>query len=181
MRRRLLPIAVLVAAALLLLRPLVFHAPSGGARIPARVVRAVDGDTLVASAGGRSFYVRLLGIDTPETHRPGTPVECGGPDASAAMRALAFPGERVELQTDPGQDRLDRYGRLLAYVWLADGRLIEDQQLRAGWATTYVFRGKPVRLFGRLAAAERVARQARRGVWGKCRGNFHRARDGTSF
>ena len=181
MRRRLLPIVGLVAAALLLLRPVVFHGPAGGARIRARVVRAVDGDTLVASAGGRSFYVRLLGIDTPETHRPGTPVECGGSDASSGMRALAPPGERVELQTDPGQDRLDRYGRLLAYVWLADGRLVEDEQLRAGWATTYVFHGKPVRLFGRLAASERVARRAHRGVWGKCSGNFHRARNGGRF
>jgi micrococcal nuclease len=94
------------------------------------------------------------------------------------MRALVPPGARVELQPDPGQDRLDRYGRLLAYVWLADGRLLEDEQLRAGWATTYVYRGKPVHLFGRLSASERVARQARRGVWGKCGGNFHRARAG---
>lgn len=175
MRRLLVPLVAL-AAALLLLRPLVFHGPDGGTRIRARVVRAVDGDTLVVSAGGRSFYVRLLGIDTPETHRPGRPVECGGPDASTGMRALAPPGARVELQTDPGQDRLDRYGRLLAYVWLADGRLVEDEQLRAGWATTYVFHGKPVRLFGRLSASKRVAEQARRGVWGKCGGNFHRAR-----
>src|SRR3954464_4761299 len=107
MTRRLLPIAGLVVAALLLLRPLVFHGHARGERIQARLVRAVDGDTLVASAGGRSFYVRLLGIDTPETHRPGTPVECGGPEASANMRSFAPAGSRIELESDPGQDRVD--------------------------------------------------------------------------
>lgn len=142
---------------------------------PARVVRAVDGDTLVASAGGRTFYVRLLGIDTPETHRPGTPVECGGPEASASMRALAPPGAEVRLETDPGQDRVDRYGRLLAYVWLADGRLLEEAQLESGWANTYVFEGRPVSLFARLAAAARAARGAGRGAWSRCGGDFHSA------
>lgn len=164
--------AVAIATALMLFHK--SHHHSG--RIHARVVRAVDGDTLVASAGGRSFYVRLLGIDTPETHRPGTPVECGGPEASANMAALAPPGRRIELDTDPGQDRVDAYGRLLAYVWLSDGRLVEDEQLRAGWATTYVFRGKPVSLFGRLKASELVAQQKRSGVWAECAGRFHSAR-----
>jgi micrococcal nuclease len=171
MRPWLLAAAALVAA-LMLFR----GAPHAQRqRIHARVVRAVDGDTLVASAGGRSFYVRLLGIDTPETHRPGTPVECGGPQASASMAALAPPGRRIELETDPGQDRVDAYGRLLAYVWLPDGRLIEDEQLRAGWATTYVFHGKPVSLFGRLTDSERAAERARRGVWTECGGRFHSA------
>jgi micrococcal nuclease len=145
------------------------------AGLEARVVRPVDGDTLVASAGGRTFYVRLLGIDTPETHRPGRPLECGGQEASARMRALAPPGRRIRLETDPRQDRVDRYGRLLAYVWLEDGRLIEDEQLRSGWATSYVFDGRPVSLYPRLLAAERLARRARSGAWGKCGGSFHTA------
>jgi micrococcal nuclease len=139
------------------------------------VVRPVDGDTLVARAGGRTFYVRLLGIDTPETHRPGTPVECGGPQASRSMNALAPAGAHVRLETDPTQDRVDRYGRLLAYVWLADGRLLETAQLESGWATTYVYAGHPVSLFARLADAARQARSARRGVWAVCGGDFHSA------
>jgi micrococcal nuclease len=119
--------------------------------------------------------VRLLGIDTPETHRPGTPVECGGPQASANMDALAPAGSAVRLETDPTQDRVDRYGRLLAYVWLADGRLLETVQLESGWATTYVFHGHAVALFSRLAAAARAARDAGLGVWAECRGDFHSA------
>jgi micrococcal nuclease len=159
-----------VAAAVILLR--------GGHKhddLNARVVRAVDGDTLVASAGGRRFYVRLLGIDTPETHRPGRPVECGGAEASAHMERLAPAGTRVRLETDPTQDRVDRYGRLLAYVWLPGGRLIEDEQLRAGWATSYVFDGSPVSRYSRLLDSERVARRARVGVWRECGGRFHSA------
>jgi micrococcal nuclease len=156
-----------VAAAAILLRG------GHGGELNARVVRVVDGDTLVASQDGRRFYVRLLGIDTPETHRPGRPVECGGPEASAHMRELAPPGTRVKLEIDPTQDRVDRYGRLLAYVWLRGGRLIEDEQLRAGWATSYVFAGRPVSRYAHLLASEGVARRERLGVWSQCGGRFH--------
>jgi micrococcal nuclease len=168
---------VVVAAILLLGRPGGPHdkppAPTRG--FPAVVVRPVDGDTLVARAGGRTFYVRLLGIDTPETHRPGTPVECGGPQASASAARLAPPGAHIRLETDPTQDHVDRYGRLLAYVWLPDGRLLETAQLEAGWAATYVYAGRPVSLFAALAAAARHARAAHRGVWAECGGDFHSA------
>jgi micrococcal nuclease len=150
-------------------------ATPAGHGFAAVVIRPVDGDTLVARAGTRTFYVRLLGIDTPETHRPGTPVECGGPQASAGMARLAPPGARVHLETDPTQDRVDRYGRLLAYVWLADGRLLETAQLESGWANTYVYAGRPVELFPRLVAAFRAARAAHRGVWSACGGDFHSA------
>src|SRR4051795_4639952 len=109
----------------------------------ARVERVVAGDTLRVTIDGRSRAVRLLGIDTPETHRPGTPVECGGPQATASMAALAPAGAPVTLEPDPTQDRVDRYGRLLAYVRLADGRLVEEEQLRRGWGTAYVLEGGP--------------------------------------
>lgn len=171
-RLALLLLLALVVAALL------YHRSGRGSdpgTLAARVVRPVDGDTLVATSGGRTFYVRLLGIDTPETHRPGTPVECGGPEASASMEALAPPGAQVRLGSDPTQDRVDRYGRMLAYVWLADGRLLETAQLESGWATTYVYAGRPVRLFSRLAAAALDAQRAQRGVWARCGGRFHSA------
>jgi micrococcal nuclease len=127
------------------------------------------------TVGGHEQSVRLLGIDTPETHRPGTPIECGGPQATAHMQALAPPGTPVELEPDPGQDRVDRYGRLLAYVRLPGGRLAEDEQLAAGWATVYVFAGHPVRLDGDFRRAQDAARSRGRGVWGACGGRFHRA------
>ncbi|MEA2430668.1 MAG: micrococcal nuclease, partial [Thermoleophilaceae bacterium] len=87
MRKRFLAVLVAGMAALALALLL----GRGGAAGGARVVRVVDGDTLRVSLDGRSRSVRLLGIDTPETHRPGTPVECGGPQATAHMELLAPP------------------------------------------------------------------------------------------
>src|SRR4051812_34270767 len=157
--------------------------PSGGgdARSPdgrtaGVVTRVVDGDTLhVRSSSGREVKVRLLGVDTPETHRPGTPVECGGREASASMARLAPRGTRVTLATDPTQGRVDRYGRLLAYVFLSDGRLLEDEQLRSGWPTVYVFHGNPVQRIAELRREAHRAESARRGVWSECGGDFHSA------
>jgi micrococcal nuclease len=130
---------------------------------------------LRVSLDGRSRSVRLLGIDTPETHRPGTPVECGGPQATASMEALAPAGTRVQLVSDPGQDRVDRYGRLLAYVRLPSGRFVEEAQLEAGWASVYVYAGRPVSLYGQFRREQELARLRHRGVWGACGGRFHSA------
>src|SRR3954465_7257915 len=107
MRRR--PRAILIAALAAVVVTLVLDrrddAPSSGAR----VLRVIDGDTIAVSVGGgREQSVRLLGIDTPETHRPGTPIECGGPEASANMRKLPPPRPPVPLATDPRPDRTPR-------------------------------------------------------------------------
>ena len=175
MRRRAPPVLILAlaVAVLLLARD---PGPGGGSR--AVVARAVDGDTLKVTVGGRLESVRVLGIDTPETHRPGTPVECGGPQASAAMARLAPVGAAVVLEPDSGQDRRDRYGRLLAYVRLGDGRSAGAEQVRAGWAESYVYDGHPVARYGSLRRLEADARHARRGVWGLCGGSFHSAEEG---
>jgi micrococcal nuclease len=171
MRRRLLPV---LTAALAALAVALLADRGGGGRSGARVVRVIDGDTIAVSVGGgRERSVRLLGIDTPETHRPGTPIECGGPQATQNMEALARPGTPVRLETDPSQDRVDRYGRLLAYVRLPDGRLAEEAQLAAGWATVYVFAGRPVARDASFRRAQAGARAAGRGVWGRCGGRFH--------
>jgi micrococcal nuclease len=163
--------AALVAAALSML--LDRGGEGTGGASAARVLRVVDGDTVKVALDGREESVRLLGIDTPETHKPGVAIECGGPQASASMERLAPPGTRVSLEPDPGQDRVDRYGRLLAYMRLPDGRLAEEAQVAAGWATVYVFRGRPVSRDGEFRRALGSARAARRGVWGACGGDFH--------
>lgn len=176
MRRRappllILALAVVASAVLLLARD-----PGSGAGSRAVVVRAVDGDTLKVRLGGRLESVRVLGIDTPETHRPGTPVECGGPQASASMARLAPADTHVVVEPDAGQDRRDRYGRLLGYVRLPDGRSAGAEQVRAGWADSYVYDGHPVARYASLRRLEADARAARRGVWGLCGGQFHSVR-----
>jgi micrococcal nuclease len=170
MRRRLLPVLLAVVAALVVGLVLDRGRDSGDG---ARVVRVVDGDTIRVSVGGRERSVRLLGIDTPETHRPGTPVECGGVEATAHLESLLPPGTQVTLEPDPGQDRVDRYGRLLAYVRLPSGRLAEEAQLGAGWATVYVYDRRPVSRYAAFRRAAAAARSGRRGVWGACGGRFH--------
>ncbi len=153
------------------------------------VTAVVDGDTIRVRRGRhKSYTVRLIGIDTPETKRPGTPVECGGREATSSMYRLGFTrsrdsdgdglqdrkggrGRRVKVTTDPTQDRRDRYGRLLAYVKSARGSLA-TAQLRAGWATVYVFED-PFEQLAPFQTAEASSRDAGRGAWRRCGGNFH--------
>lgn len=115
------------------------------------VTRVVDGDTLDARlAGGRVQRVRLIGIDTPEV---GT---CGAAAATATARRLAH-GARVVLKGDPTQATRDRYGRLLAYVWLPRGRDLGYRLLAAGHARVYVY-DRPFQRLRAYRAAERVGR-----------------------
>jgi endonuclease YncB( thermonuclease family) len=142
--------------------------PDRALRINARVTSVVDGDTIKVrplEATLRSRYtVRLIGIDTPEVYGG---VECGGRKASAYLRRLAT-GRRVVLRTDPTQDMFDRYDRLLAYVRVRGGPDAALAQLRAGLAEVYVYGGNPFQRVGAFRGAERAARTADRGIWGKC-------------
>ena len=138
----------------------------------ARVTKVVDGDTVKVRYASRRATVRIIGIDTPETQRPGVAVECGGPQASTSIKRLAPVSSRVVLRTDPTQDTRDRYGRLLAYVGRGK-RDLGRSQIARGWAKTYVFAGKP---FQRTAAYRRSQAKAKaegRGVHGRCGGDFH--------
>jgi micrococcal nuclease len=111
----------------------------GQTSTPATVSRVIDGDTLVARlADSSEITVRLIGIDTPETVKPGTPVDCGGQQASDAMKQLAE-GQQINLVTDPTQVAVDRFGRSLFYVDRTDGVDVGEEMLRAGWADVFVF------------------------------------------
>jgi endonuclease YncB( thermonuclease family) len=82
---------------------------------------------------------------------------------------------RVTLVTDPSQDRIDRYERLLAYAIRRGGLELNLAQLRRGWAEVYVYAGNPFRRVGAYRRAQRQARAARRGVWRRCGGEFSHA------
>jgi endonuclease YncB( thermonuclease family) len=131
--------------------------PAGTER--AWVARAVDGDTLDL-VDGRT--VRVLGIDTPETHNPALAgPQPLGPEATARLAALVA-GRAVALEPDT-TDR-DHYGRLLRHVWR--GRtLVAEVLAREGLARAYVI-PPDSRHAARLRAAEAAARAARRGIWG---------------
>ena len=145
-----------------------------GDRLAATIVRDIDGDTVVARfANGAVADVRLIGVDTPEEYRPGTPVECGALAAARSMRELAA-HRPATLVTDPTQSRFDRYGRLLAYLYVG-ARDLDRVQIRRGWGYTYIYENNPFQHVVSFRSAEAAARSEARGVWGRCNGNFHSA------
>jgi micrococcal nuclease len=150
--------------------------PASAATLEGRVTRVVDGDTVKVEVRGVETTVRLVGIDTPETVRPGTPVECFGPAASARTKLLLRPGQAVRLLTDPTQDVRDRYGRLLAYVY-EPGRAgargsVNYALVAGGYAKVDVYEGKPFVAAPAFFRAQHRARVARAGLWGPaCNGN----------
>ncbi|CAA0127300.1 Thermonuclease [Mycolicibacterium vanbaalenii] len=132
----------------------------------ATVLRVIDGDTLDVRDDDRGrLRVRVLGIDTPEVHRPGWTVGCWGPEAER-FATETLTGQRITLTADPTQDANDRYGRTLAYVNLADGRDFSVESVRSGMARSYVYDDKPVSRYPDIRAAEDEARAALRGLWG---------------
>ena len=132
------------------------------------VDHAVDGDTVEVVVGDRHEQVRLIGVDTPEVFVERGPPECYGPDASAFTKRLLPPGTRVRLVRDVvGRDD---YGRLLAYVFLADdGRMVNELLVAGGFAVPLTI--PPNSTFARrFVAAARAAERAGLGLWGTCGG-----------
>lgn len=165
MRREWIGSAILLAVvALLVLRPWERDPEAGPASVTAEVVRVVDGDTIEARIDGRVEDVRLIGVDTPETVKPGTPVQCFGPRASHFTK-LRLEGERVRLVF--GVERRDVYGRLLAYAYLGD-RFFNPILVRRGLARTLTIPPND-RFAGRFHRLELSAGRAGRGLWGACR------------
>ena len=125
------------------------------------VVRVIDGDTITVQIAGAIRTIRLIGVDTPETKHPTKAVQFFGREASAFTQA-ALDRKTVELVTDPEGDQVDRYDRLLRYVYL-DGKNFNARLIREGYATA--IRTFPYSRKREFLALEAQARQARRGIW----------------
>ncbi len=124
-----------------------------------QVWRVIDGDTVELIDGTK---VRLIGVDTPELARAGQPAEPLAQEAAQFTKQFLASGP-VRLQMDP-YERLDRYGRRLAYVWVAD-RMLNEELLLAGLARARLEFGYSETMKLRFAQAEQQAKQARRGLW----------------
>lgn len=171
-RPRLLAIAALVA----LLLTLSAGALRGSSNLPATVLQWSDGDTVrVRLHTGHTQRVRLIGIDAPEAsasprarnqarrlHVPVSEIVRLGLQAMAYAERLAPPGTSILLELD--LEHRDRYGRLLAYVWTQDTRMVNEEMLRSGWALLLTVPPN-VRYVERLRAAQRDAIEHRRGLW----------------
>jgi micrococcal nuclease len=127
-----------------------------------RVVEVIDGDTIRVSIVGVVESVRLIGVDTPEID-PRRPVELFGKEASEFTRRSCL-GEDVRLERDPQGDTRDKYGRLLRYVYLPDGTLLNAEIIRQGYGHAYT--RFPYAKMETFRALEREAREAGRGLWG---------------
>ena len=145
--------------------------PEGGAGggpaaapVTVEVDRVVDGDTARVFYRGRSEYVRYIGIDTPESVMPDSPVECFGEEASRFNEKLLGDG-RARLEFGPEQR--DRFGRLLAYVYVRDV-MLNAELLAGGYAETLAVPPNDAES-GRFQRIEDEAREAGRGLWGACR------------
>jgi micrococcal nuclease len=128
------------------------------------VVRIVDGDTIHVRLGDRVEKVRYIGVNTPELHHPRKGEEPGGREAASVNRELVD-GQRVRLEMDV-QVR-DRYGRLLAYVWLGD-TMVNAELVRRGYAQVMTVPPN-VRHQSLFVSLQREARAASRGLWAGAR------------
>ena len=125
------------------------------------VVRVIDGDTLRVWITDEIQTVRLIGVDTPETVHPTKEVQRGGKEASAFTQAM-LDRQTVRLEADPAGDQVDRYDRLLRYVYL-DGVNFNARLIREGYAVA--IRSFPYSRKAEFVRLEALARKERRGIW----------------
>jgi micrococcal nuclease len=131
--------------------------------VRAGVGDVVDGDTIEVSVDGRSEDVRYIGIDTPESVAPGRPVECFAKAAARENERLVG-GKTVRLVFD--RERRDRYGRLLAYVYVGES-FVNAALVERGFARTLEIEPNTSHA-GRLARLEAEAGRRGRGLWDAC-------------
>ncbi len=139
------------------------------------IVKVIDGDTLLLEYKGKKELVRLIGIDTPESRFNRKALRDAeksqddikniikaGKEATRFVQTLVKPGDEVSLELDV-QVR-DKYGRLLAYVYLSDGRMLNEEIVKAGYAQLLTY--PPNIKYGqRLLKAYQEARANKRGLW----------------
>lgn len=129
-----------------------------------RITEVYDGDTFAVDMQGNTEKVRLIGVDTPETHKPNTPVQCYGPNASNYTKDIAT-GKNVRLEADPTNSNRDRYDRLLRYAYIGDF-FLNKQLITNGYGFAYTpfeFQKKD-----EFVEAESIAQTAGKGLWSAC-------------
>lgn len=130
---------------------------------PIKVLKVYDGDTIAVDIRGTTEKVRLIGVDTPETHDPRKPVQCFG-ERAAEWTVNALSGRSVRLESDSTQGERDKYDRLLAYVWRDDGLFINQTLIKEGFAHEYTYQ-TPYKYQDAFRSDEQTAREAGKGLW----------------
>jgi micrococcal nuclease len=125
-----------------------------------KVERVVDGDTLEITLNGKREKLRLIGVDTPETKKPNTPIMFYGEEA-AQYTKKRLDKKTIELEWDV--DRLDPYNRFLAYVWI-DGELFNRTLVSEGYARIATFPPN-VKYVDKFKKDQEEARRNQKGLW----------------
>lgn len=130
-----------------------------------KVVKFDDGDTIAVDMEGKKETIRFIGVDTPETHDPRKPVQCFGKEASRFTKRVI--GEsRVRLEADRLSGNRDRYDRLLRFVYLPNGQLLNQTLVEEGYG--FAITGFPHTKMESFVNAEAEAKSRQRGLWGQC-------------
>jgi len=127
------------------------------------VTQVVDGDTIKINLNGTVVTLRLIGMDTPETVDPRKPVQCFGKEASNKAKEL-LSGKKVRIEKDSTQGDLDKYGRMLAYVYREDGLFYNKYMIEQGYAHEYTY-NTPYKYQIDFKAAQKSAQDNQRGLW----------------
>ena len=139
------------------------------------VLKVVDGDTLLVNYKGKEESIRLIGIDTPESkankkaksdaQRSGEDLKTiisQGKEATEFVKTMVRPGDKLTIEFDV-QTR-DKYGRLLGYVYVLDGKMLNEEIVKAGYANVLTVPPN-VKYEGNFVRAYREGRENRRGLW----------------
>ena len=113
--------------------------------------------------GDTAVKVRLIGLDTPEIYDNRKPAQCFGKEAARYAHEI-LDGKNVRIETDPSQDLYDKYGRLLAYVFLEDGTNFDERMIREGYGHEYTYR-LPYKYQKSFKLAQKEAQANGAGLW----------------
>lgn len=130
-------------------------------RLPATLVEVTDGDTLKVKVDGKEEKVRLLLIDTPETVHPEKEEQPFGKDASNFVKKQVAKGN-ISLELDVSER--DKYGRLLAYVWIGD-KMLNEQLLEYGLARIVYIYPPNTKYVDQFEEIQKQARTEAKGIW----------------
>jgi len=128
-----------------------------------KVVSITDGDTIRILYNQKEEKVRLIGIDTPESLDPNTPIQCFSKEATDKMKSLVE-GKNIKIEFDKTQGERDKYDRLLLYIWEGDN-FINDIMIRTGYAHEYTY-NLPYNYQKQFKQAEKEAKENKKGLWG---------------
>lgn len=168
-KKQILPWLFFVALALLLSSNLLPKEPTEvlGTNQPGfySITSFDDGDTIQVDMNGTKEKVRMIGVDTPETHDPRKNVQCYGEVASQYTKST-IGNSKVKLLADPTNQNRDRYNRLLRYVYLEDGRLLNAELIKNGYGFAYT--GFPFEKIEEFREYQRQAQENNLGLWSSC-------------